>query len=200
MAKRSRDATSFDHVAALDLPIVKHRRGTLCFRIHRTSHAPLRFGTTADAGRFSAPAGQYRTCYFGLSIEAAFSETLLRNPTNRLLATTDLAARSISTGHLTRQVRLAQVHGAGLKRLGISTATVHGSYPACRQLALALWNHTLKIDGIEYRSRFDNDELCIALFDRASDAVVIDYTEGVMDDPHRLGELLDKYDVGLEPW
>nr|WP_277949228.1 RES domain-containing protein [Sphingobium sp. LB126] len=37
---------------------------------------------------------------------------------------------------------------------------------------------TTSLDGIQYRSRFDNDELCIALFDRADAAISLD-TEGV---------------------
>jgi hypothetical protein len=111
----------------------------------------------------------------------------------------DLAVRSVSIGHLTRRVRLAQLHGPGLARIGVSAETVHGPHPVCRQLALEIWNDPKQVDGIAYRSRFDNDELCIALFDRASDAVVIDSTEGLLDDAHRLGTLLDRYDVGLDP-
>jgi len=29
------------------------------------------------------------------------------------------------------------------------------------------------MDGLQYRSRFDNDELCLAAFDRAKDALAL---------------------------
>ncbi|HVZ38229.1 MAG TPA: RES family NAD+ phosphorylase [Candidatus Kapabacteria bacterium] len=202
MAKRPLGSTAFNYIARLGLPVVKRGKGEVCFRIHRTVHDPLWFGpdtTIPVSGRFNAPDCEYGVCYFGTSFDVAFAETLLRNPANRLLSSIDLAKRSVSTGHLIRQIRLVQLHGAGLNRLRISAETVHGAHDVCRQLALALWEHPQKLDGIAYRSRFDNDELCFALFDRAGDAVAIDTTEGLMDDAHRLARTLDKYDVGLDP-
>ena len=197
MAKRS-----IDDIATSELLLVKRRKGEPCFRIHRSIHEPLWFGPDRKApasGRFSAPGHEYGVCYFGMSFDVAFAETLLRNPASRLLSRADLAERSISSGHLAREIQLAQLHGAGLTRLGITAGMVHGPHDACRSLALALWKHPARVDGIAYRSRFDNDEICIALFDRARGAVMIDITEGLAEDEMRLGRMLDKYDVGLDP-
>jgi len=155
--------------------------------------------TAPVSGRFNAPGYEYGVCYFGLSLDVAFAETLLRNPSSRLLGGSDLAVRSISTGHLTRGLQLVQLHGPGLNRLEITAETVHGPHDICRRLALELWRHPKQVDGIAYRSRFDDDELCVALFDRAIDAIAIDATEGLLDDMRRLGRILDKYDVGLDP-
>ena len=202
MAKKSLDAPSFEHIAILSISTVLRSEGERWHRIHRSAFEPLWFGPGPEqlpSGRFDAPAHEYRACYFGLSPEAAFAETLLRNPSNRILSRIDLEARSISAILLTREVLLAQLHGTGLRRLGLSTDTVHGSYARCRDLALALWSHRRGVDGIEYRSRFDNDENCFVLFDRARDAVEIETTEGLMDDQHLLGRLLDAYDVGFAP-
>ncbi len=202
MAKRLSGDTSFDYIAGLTLPLIKRPKGSPCFRIHRSIHDPLWFGpdvTAPVSGRFNAPGYEYGVCYFGLSLDVAFAETLLRNPSSRLLGGSDLAVRSISTGHLTRGVQLAQLHGPGLNRLEITAETVHGPHDICRRLALELWRHPKQVDGIAYRSRFDDDELCVALFDRASDAIAIDATEGLLDDMRRLGRILDKYDVGLDP-
>jgi RES domain len=193
---------SFDYVAGLKLPMFRWRMGKSCFRVHRTVHDPLWFGpdkTVAVSGRFNAPGYEYGVCYFGMSVDVAFAETLLRNPASRFLSRADLAERSISTGHLTREIHLAQLHGPGLSRLRITAETVHGSHDACRDLALELWKHSEGIDGIAYHSRFDDNELCIALFDRAGDGITIDNTEGLMDDARQLGRILDKYDVGLDP-
>lgn len=202
MAKNTLGLPSFDHIAGLDLPLVKYPRGSACFRIHRTAHDPLWFGPDRAApvsGRFNAPAYEYGACYFGLSFDVAFAETLLRNPGHRLLSRADLAVRSVSAGHLTRPIRLVQLHGAGLGRLRISVETAHAPHRVCRTLALAIWRHPQQADGLVYRSRFDNDELCFVLFDRAADAVAIDGTRGLPDDPRELGRILDKYDVGYEP-
>ncbi len=195
-------AAPFDYIAGLSLPLETLRKGKACVRIHRTTQGAAWFGpdtTRPVSGRFNAPGYEYGICYLGASFDAAFVETLLRNPASRLLSRVDLAMRSVSVGHLTRSVRLARLHGAGLNRLRISDETVHGPHDVCRELALALWSHPLNVDGIAYRSRFDNDELCIALFDRASDAIIIDTTEGLMNDARRLAKTLDKYDVGLDP-
>ncbi|MDB5036312.1 MAG: hypothetical protein JWQ98_3553 [Chlorobi bacterium] len=202
MVKKSIDATSFHHIAGRDLLIESIPIGKTLFRVHRAIHAPLWFGPDMSApvsGRFNAPNYEYGVCYLGTSFAAAFAETLLRNPTNRLLSMVDLVERSISAGHCTRGIRLARLHGAGLKRLSISAGTVHGSHPPCRRLALALHQHPQQIDGIAYRSYFDNDEICVALFDRAAGAITIGTTEGLMDDRRRLGNILDKYDVRLAP-
>ena len=193
---------SFDYIAGLKLPLIRRRKGEVCFRIHRTVHPPLWFGpdtTRPVRGRFNAAGYEYGICYLGMSFDVAFAETLLRNPACRLLSRSDLVERSVSIGHLTRAVNLVQLHGPGLTRLRITASMVHGPYDVCRSLALELWKHPKQIDGIAYRSRFDNDEICVALFDRAGDAVVIGSTEGLVDDEVRLGDILDKYDVGLDP-
>jgi hypothetical protein len=132
-----------------------------------------------------------------MSPDGAFVETLLRNPENRLLELVDIDARSISTGRMTRELRLVQLHGSGLGRLHITVEVAHGAHPPCRALALELWKHRAAVDGIAYRSRFDNDELCIALFDRASDAVTITGTVGLRADARWFQAVIDKYDVGV---
>lgn len=193
---------SFDYVGGLKLSIVKRRIGRACFRIHRTIHDPLWFGPDKTApvrGRFNAPGYEYGVCYFGLSLDVAFAETLLRNPANRLLSRGDLTVRSISTGHLTREIHLVQAYGPGLSKLRITAGVIHGPHDMCRNLAFELWKHSEQVDGIAYHSRFDDNELCIALFDRAKDAVIIDSTGGLVDDARQLGRILNKYHVGLDP-
>ncbi len=202
MPVKQSDDGGFGYVEALDLPIETLRKGVRWYRVHRTVHEPLWFGSnpgTSVSGRFNAPKGEYGVCYFGDSLETAFSECLLRNPRHRILAAHDLQERSVSVGRLVKRLRLVALHGVGLGRLHITAETVHGPHETCRQLALALWNHTAMIDGISYRSRFDNDRLCYALFDRAAAAVQLDRTDGLMSDPARLGGILDAYGVGLDP-
>lgn len=201
MAKRTTGTTPFREIADRPLPIVRHAEGETFHRIHNSKRTPLWFGpgpAQKPGGRFDAPRRQYRILYAGLSLEAAFAETLLRTPANRILSITDLEARTISSGRFTRPLRLVRLHGAGLKRLGVAADTILGPYPICRALALALWSHSDEPDGIAYRSRFDNDEICIALFDRARDGVEIVESAEMMSDWNRIGGLLDRYGVGLD--
>lgn len=189
----------FAYVAGLALPLEKRRAGETCVRIHRSIHDPRWFNRDAAGYRFNAPNGVFGVCYLGLSFEVALAETLPRNPESRLLAREDLAVRSVSTGRLARAITLVQLHGPGLARLRITAELLHGPHEACRQLALELWGHRRLVDGIAYRSRFDNDEICVALFDRAADALAFHSTEELLADERRLGRTLDRYRVGLDP-
>lgn len=170
------------------------------YRIHLADQNALWFGPGAGAparSRFDSPLGEYQTCYLGASPAAAFVETMLRGQRIRLIARATLRARAISRIRVHRPLHLAQLDGAGLVALGMGGDTVHGAaYEASRQLARAAFHYARQIDGIRYRSRWDDDCYCLALFDRAADAVTAE-------DPKRLGQdgavlaLLDRYDVGI---
>jgi hypothetical protein len=81
-----------------------------------------------------------------------------------------------------RTLRLAKLHGPGLAWFGISAAQVASDIDpvdpplayATTQHISAIVHHETGLDGIQYRSRFDSDELCIALFDRADDAIALE--------------------------
>jgi hypothetical protein len=137
-------------------------------------------------------------CYFGTTLEVCFAETFLRNPPVRILALDDLAERSIATVKLRRDLRLVPIHGPSLARLGVTAELATGNDYATSQLwSRALWEHHDQPDGILYRSRHDDSALCVALYDRAKNDVVMVRDRSLADDPQQLAKLLRRYDLGL---
>jgi len=167
---------------------------------HRSSGA-LWFGPVPGqppVHRFDDPTGGFRVCYLGTSIEVCFAETFLRNPPVPILALEDLALRSATTVEAVRELRLVALHGPGLARLG-ATAELASSaaYAVSQAWSRALWNHADTSDGIQYRSRHDDSALCVAIYDRAKDALAVMEDRRLTDDPQVLARLLRRYDVGL---
>jgi hypothetical protein len=157
------------------LPVSTLSANTKLWRIHRADFGPLWFGPAPGQppqNRFDAPAGEFRVCYFGQELEAAFVETMMRGRANRLIALAELKERAASVVPLARDLRLARVHSDGLVHLALSASVPHAEeYEDCHDLALALWRHADAVDGVEYRSRWDDSRLCVALFDRAAEAL-----------------------------
>jgi hypothetical protein len=63
--------------------------------------------------------------------------------------------------------------------------------------SLSFWNYPEALDGIEYRSRWDNDRFCFALFDRAADA--LDTPDQSLDlaEPRIFNPIFRLYDIGV---
>lgn len=183
------------------LPTVSLPTGQQLWRIHRASLAPVWFGPAPGdppRNRFDAPGGEYRICYLGDSAEVAFAETLIRQPRSRLLPRAMLDERSASTLRLQRDINLACVHGPGLVRLGLGADVAHGQpYDRCQGLAREIWQHADSVDGIQYRSRWDNDRLCLALFDRAADALGEPESTLPLAQPDLIGPILTLFDIGI---
>jgi hypothetical protein len=137
-------------------------------------------------------------CYFGTTLEVCFAETFLRNPPVRILALDDLAGRSIATVEVRRDLRLVPIHGPSLARLGVTAELASGNDYATSQLwSRALWEHGNQPDGILYRSRHDDSALCIAVYDRAKDGLVMVQDQSLADNPQVLARLLRRYGLGL---
>src|ERR1039457_5853004 len=82
------------------LPLRRVKAGSRWMRIHAPARNALWFGPGSGRQpihRFDDPAGRFRVCYLGTTIEVCFAETFLRNPPVRILALDDLAGRSIAT-------------------------------------------------------------------------------------------------------
>jgi hypothetical protein len=177
--------------------------GTELWRVHDLQRGAIWFGPgegRPPAHRFDAPGGEFRVCYVGLSPEASFAETFLRNPGRRLLDVSLLATRSLTSLTVTRRLRVARLHGPEMARLGATAEVAHGSrYDLSRRWSLALWSHPQRPDGILYTSRHDDVEPCLALFgDRCADAL----EEGERQPLLRakiLPALLRRYRLGFDP-
>jgi hypothetical protein len=177
------------------------RAGTHWLRIHAQARSPLWFGPARGRPaihRFDDPSGRFRVCYFGTTLEVCFAETFLRNPPVRILALDDLAARSIATVEVRRDLRLVPIHGPSLARLGVTAELASGIDYATSQLwSRALWEHDNQPDGILYRSRHDDSALCVAVYGRAKDALVMVQDQSLADDSQVLARLLRRYGLGL---
>lgn len=182
------------------LPVTTLPAGTTLWRVHRREHGALWFGPapgTPARGRFDAPGGEFGMCYFGRSLAVAVAETLVRGSRTRLIDRADLEARTASTFTTRGPLRLLQFEGAGLVRLGIGEEQAHAAeYAATQRMMLDLFERDTDLAGIQYRSRWDNSLLCVALFDRAAHTLGNAEHHHWLSDPAVIAPTLDRY--GLE--
>jgi hypothetical protein len=161
-------------LATTALPISIITAGTTLHRVHRTRNGPVFFGPGRDASgnplppvfRFDSPSGAFGVLYVANELSGAVVETLLRSPERQMVALSHVMSRSASQLRCSRDLRMVQLHGAGLQQVGTDNAVSTGPYESCGLWADALWHHAEAPDGIEYRSRHDPDRLCWALFER----------------------------------
>jgi hypothetical protein len=169
-------------------------------RIHDAAHAAVWFGPlpgTPPRNRFDAPAGEFRVCYLALTPQAAFAETFLRNPGRRLLEASTVEQRALAELVTTHPLSLVCLYGPEMARLRATAEVTHGpDYANARAWAAALWNHPLSPDGILYKSRHDDDEVCLALFDRGEALLEVVSTEPLLRS-RWLMPLLSRYRLGL---
>lgn len=160
--------------------------GTIIVRMHHESRGPLWFGPRLGIPpqhRFDAPGGEYRMLYCAARLAGAFVESVLRKPAGRIVARAYVDERVWSELTVRRMLRLAKLRDEGLHWHGTDAAvSASDNYATSRRLALALHATFPAIDGLAYRARHNNGEICYALFDRVS---VADLVPGA---PQRLSE------------
>lgn len=151
-------------------------------------------------GRLNAPDGSYGVLYTAHSRRGAFAETFLREPGRTLLARDLIDSRAYAIIRIRRALRTARLYGNGLAVLGATAEITHGGppYDLPQSWSKALHDHPMALDGIAYRSRHDDNEVCVAVFDRARDDLAV--TSRVSDlDQDWFYDLLDRYQVGIAP-
>jgi hypothetical protein len=85
-----------------------------------------------------------------------------------IIARSALQTRGLSAIGLAEPLRMLQFEGKGLPSFGISAHEISGPDVAdCQDLARRVHAKLKDVDGIQYRSRWDNSELCWVVFDRA---------------------------------
>lgn len=182
------------------IPIATVARGSTLWRVHRREHDALWFGPgagTPPRGRFDAPASEFGVCYFGESIGVGVLETLVRG-SRRLLDRADLEARVVSAVTAHEPMRFLRFEGPGLARLGIGAEEAHSAaYGECRQMVLELFQSHPEVDGVQYRSRWDNSLLCWAVFDRAQDKLQTPQPPVWLGDGAVIGPALDRYELEI---
>ena len=170
-------------LARTDLPLASWDRSL--FRIHRLKKGPLHFGTSGD-NRFDDPEGRYGVLYASATWLGAFIETAGHHTGHPFVTTTWLSGRSLAVIDVRRKLRLIDLRGRGLARLGADARLAAGEHALAQRWSRALWEHPAEADGISYISRHDSRQVSVALFDRSEKALR----------PRVLGSLGSR---GLEP-
>ena len=178
---------------------------TVLYRIHRTRVDVLHFGprtNLAARGRWDAPDDSYGVCYLAEKGHTAFAETLLRELDREEISESgDLAPRSLAQVRVNRPLLVAWMHGPGLRRLKANASVVQGPYDTAGAWSHATHSHPRRVDGIRYQARHDDDDLSIALFERAHDAVTVLGSTSLLELAlaAEVGSWLDRYGIGLGP-
>lgn len=168
------------------------------FRVHQLHHDPLYFGRSAD-GRFNAPDADYGVLYAGSDPHCAFIETFGQSTGVYTVTLAALVGRGLSRIESRRPLRLVDLTGPGLARLGADERLCSGEHEVAQRWAQALWTHPAQPDGLLYRARHDPSRHSVAIFDRASVELRSSLLGGWLDPQHRdlLAEILDAYGFGV---
>jgi hypothetical protein len=154
--------------------------GVRLHRIHRAEHGPIFFGPADDTpqSRFDSPNGSYKVLYAARTLQTAFGETLVRAPETPYILSSVIETRVRSELETTRALKLYPLVDAGVSVHGLSFTDLHGvDYLRCWEVSAEI-HATTVADGILYTSRFDNHR-CVALFDRAADAIAETTTKAI---------------------
>jgi len=181
-----------------DVPSVLVAADTEFYRSHHANYGPVYYGK-GPVYRFDDPAGIYGVLYVAHRLEGAFVETHLRKPGRRYVDREDLARRRWSRLRAVRPLLLLPLHGRYLYRAGATAEVTHGAasgYQLPRRWSSAAY--AAEFDGIEYRSRHDDDQFCVALFERVDPAVVpAGPPNHWLSDQALLARILDRYAIQL---
>lgn len=187
-------------LASRELPITEIGTGEVWFRLHRAEHAPVYFGRSGRS-RFDAPNAEFGVLYLGDSPHCCFIETYGRvaGSEARIVTRSDLSVRRLAVVAFHRALRVVDLTASGLAKLGADNRLCTGDYGVAGRWTLALWSHPNAPDGLLYRSRHDPSRMCLALFDRAADAVIVTSDTDLLDSSLEptLAEALDSYGIGF---
>jgi hypothetical protein len=144
--------------------------GSTLVRVHHLARGALWFGPPPGVPpqhRFDATGGEYRTLYCAARLAGAFVESTLRKPAGRIVARAFLEERGWSELTTRRPLRLAKLRDEGLHWHGTDAAIIAShDYREARIMASLIYTAFPEADGIAYRARHNNGEVCYALFDR----------------------------------
>ena len=109
------------------LPVIEDQRSW--FRLHLADYSPIYFGRTGR-NRFDAPDGEYGVLYLGDSLHCCFVETYGRSDRGerRIVTRQELAGRNLATVELSGALRVVDLTGAGLARIGADNRLGTGDY------------------------------------------------------------------------
>lgn len=162
---------------------------------------PLGWGP--GLSRFSDPTGAaFGVVYLGSSAKVAFVETILRDRADGrgadcLVALAEIEARSLASIQVVEDLRLVDLTGDGLVRMGVPADVVGaGDQTLGRAWSVAFHDHADQPDGVYYPSRL-NEERCIALYDGALGKVKATAAPRLMDCRSELASILNDLEIAV---
>jgi hypothetical protein len=144
--------------------------------------------------RFDSLTGRFGVLYAAAQFEGAFVETVLRNPQRRFVSRNYVDLRAVTELRPDRELRLVDLHGRGLSRVGTTNAVSTGPYGPSWAWSDYLWSHRDSPDGIAYASRHNPQQICFAVFERAGLAFTTSPTTGFTEMASVIADLLRRYD------
>ena len=169
------------------------------YRVYRCVRDPRFFGRTGQF-RFDAPGEEYGVLYMARSREGAFIETfgsvVRAHAARTYLDELTVQQRCWATVTSERPLRLVDLSGHGLVRIGADERLCAGTYSVSQQWSRALWAHPEAPDGLYYRARHDPSQYSVVLFDRADTAIAI-AGQGRWGHPRLLARILRRYTIAL---
>jgi len=177
------------------------RRTRQWYRVHKVGRGPLFFGKSGG-NRFDAPAGEFGVLYVGADAHCAFIETFGHATGVRSVTMGELDVRGIAVIASERPLRLLDLTGKGLARIGADARLSSGDdYGLSHRWSKAIHDHPSSPDGILYRARHDPSRLSAAIFERVAPALTV-VSDATFVEPAyaaQLGRILDGYKFGLIP-
>ena len=181
----------------LQLPL-SYNNGSDYYRLNRVDFNSAIYFDRSGEGRFDGAKQSYGICYLGETIEAAFIECFGRELGIRFLSQEFIKSRNLFIVGSKRELKLVDLFGSGLAKLGADKRLTGGDYDLSRQWAKAIYQHPERVDGIRYYSRHDDTQLCCGLFDRIVRQLQEKNTGNLIEsDANRLANILNRYDFGI---
>ncbi len=179
------------------LPVIAWHEALI--RVHKAGKEPKFFGRTGE-NRFDAPAKQFGVLYAASDEYGAFIETFGDN-LGRTVTRTSLSERGFARIIFSRELRLVDLTGSGLAKVGADSRLFAGEHGPAQEFSLACWTNPADVDGLIYRCRHDPSKSAVAIYDRAEDVVSTDSLGSLMSPKHAglVGAILDNYGFALIP-
>ena len=134
-------------------------------------------------------------------MEGAFVETVLRRPRGRILKRENVEQRGWTELALKSTLKLAKLYDNGLQFHGTDAGLIGAEdYAESRALALAIYQEDASVQGLAYRSRYDNSHIRYVLFDRATETDLSPVAANRFDEHRdRVDALMRNYGAAFDP-
>jgi len=173
--------------------------GSEIIRIHHQDQGAVWFGPKPGlppAYRFDAPSQEYRTLYAAAALDGAFVETILHGKSaSQIVSLAYVNQRAWTAISVLRPLTLMKLYDEGLFwHRTDARVSAADDYREPRRIALAAFKEMPDLDGVTYRSRHDNGELCHALFNRVRTTDLKPSSgKPFQDHPAELNAMMTKY-------